>query len=123
MALIKKLFNQYRTTNPFTVCIEGMVDIGSTGAVGTAHGKGFTVTRTGTGAYTIALVAQNGVYDILNANASVIHSTSRKVQLLTASKTSGNMTIQVTDNADSNADPASGAKLQFSFVVQNKTAL
>jgi hypothetical protein len=123
MALLKKLFNQYRTTNPFTVCIEGMVDIGSTGAVGTAHGKGFTVTRTGTGAYTIALVSQGGVFDILAANASVIHSTSRKVQLLTASAAGGSMTIQVTDNADSAADPASGAKLQFSFVIQNKTVL
>ena len=123
MALLKKLFNQYRTTNPFTVCIEGMVEIGSTGAVSTAHGKGFTVTRTGTGAYTIALVAQNGVFDILAANASVIHSTSRKVQLLAVSKSAGNLTIQCTDNADSAADPAAGANLQFSFVIQNKTAI
>lgn len=123
MALIKKLFNQYRTTNPFTVCIEGMVAIGSTGAVSTAHGKGFTVTRTGVGAYTIALVAQNGVFDILSANASVIHSTSRKVQLLAISRSSGNVTVQCTDNADVAADPASGALLQFSFVVQNKTAI
>lgn len=123
MALLKKLFNQYRTTNPFTVCVEGNVLIGSTGAVSTQHGKGFTVTRTGTGAYTIALVAQNGVYDILNANVSVIHSTSRKVQLLAIDASAGTLTVQVTDNADSAADPASGARLQLSFVAQNKTAL
>lgn len=127
MAIIRKLTPPMKTMQPFLVDIVGKVAIGSTGAVGTASGKGFTVTRTGAGLYTITLDAQNSVPDILYAHVDVVFATGGNTQtarVLTLDAANKKITLQCNDGGtvDTAADPPSGSILVFRIVVQNANA-
>lgn len=124
MAIVKRTYNDLKMTQPFVVDIAGKVAIGSTGAVGTATGKGFVVTRTGAGLYTITITATSGVPAILWAAVDVVFATAGNTQtakILTMNATTGVVTIQCNDagTVDVAADPPSGSLLIFRISVQN----
>jgi hypothetical protein len=124
MAIVKRTYDDLKLTQPFVVDIVGKVAIGSTGAVGTATGKGFVVTRTGAGLYTITITATNGVPAILWAHVDVVFATAGNTQtakILTINATTGVVTIQTNDagTVDVAADPPSGSILIFRVAVQN----
>lgn len=114
-------------TQPKLVQINGRVAIGSTGAVGTILGKGFSVTRTGAGLYTITITSQaNKVPAILHAAVDVMFATAGNTQtakILTIDETLSKITIQCNDagTVDVAADPPSGSYILFSCVVQNSS--
>lgn len=123
MAIIRKRFKP-EVCQPGLVIISGRVAIGATGAVGTATGRGFTVTRTGAGLYTITLDSSGGVPAILSVWADVGFATGSNTQaakVLTIVAASKLATIQCNDSGtvDVAADPPSGSFLQFTIFVQN----
>lgn len=128
MAIYGTLYPGAKALQPNLVSVVGKVAIGSTGAVGAASGKGFTVTRTGAGLYTITLSsAINSVPDILYANVSVVPVSGGACQtatVLTLNAAAKKITVQCNDAGTVNvaADPPSGCILQFHIVVQNSLA-
>lgn len=124
MALYRHMYKDLKVTQPFVVDVIGKVAIGASGAVGTATGRGFTVTRTGAGAYSITLDARNGVPNILWADAKIVFATGTNTQsayVLTLNATTGVVTVQTNDagTVDTAADPPSGSILTFRIAVQN----
>lgn len=127
MAIIRKLSMPPKTMQPNLVSIFGKVAIGSTGAVGTASGKGFTVTRGGAGLYTITIDAQNSVPAILYADVKVVFATGTNTQdchILTMDASNKRVTVSCSDagTVDTAAEVPSGAFLSFHIVVQNTEA-
>lgn len=127
MAILRHLYPAAKLLQPYIVQVVGKVAIGSSGAVGTASGKGFTVTRTGTGLYTITLDAQTSVPDILYAHVDVVFATGSNTQtcrILTLDAANKKVTVQCNDAGTVNvaADPPSGSILTFNIVVQNAQA-
>lgn len=125
MAINSRLYPGIPTTSPGVVLISGYVNIGSTGAVGTQVGKGFAVTRTGTGAYTIQITSSGAaasVPAVLYAVATLAYDndTNYKVNVRTT-PTTGALTVKTAAEAapGTPADPPSGSKLQFFALVQN----
>lgn len=124
MAIVSHLYDAMNT-QPRLVDISGLVTIGGTGAVGVTKGKGFRVTRTAPGLYTITIIAQaNKVPDILNAWVDVVLSTGGATMLakvLTMVPGTATVTIQTSlvSAPGVAADPASGALIQLCLVVQN----
>lgn len=103
------------------VFIAGRVAIGASGAVGAKTGKGFAVTRTGTGLYTITLDGVGGVVAIVNVHVDVIHSSGAATQsayALTIVPGTRIITLQTVANSapSTAADPPNGSSLQL-FVV------
>lgn len=124
MAIVKRTYKDFKLTQPFVVDVVGKVAIGATGAVGAATGKGFVVTRTGAGLYTITITATSGVPVILWAHADVVFATAGNTQtakILTLNATSGLITLQTNDagTVDVAADPPSGSILIFRISIQN----
>lgn len=127
MAILRRLYPAAKTLQPYLVMVAGKVAIGASGAVGTASGKGFTVTRTGTGLYTVTLDANVSVPDILHASADVVFATGGNTQtakILTLDAANKKITLQTNDagTVDVAADPPSGAILVFKIIVQNAQA-
>lgn len=127
MAIYRKLYPSPKTLQPNLVNIFGKVAIGASGAVGTASGKGFTVTRTGAGLYTITIDAVTSVPDILYCNAVVVFATAGNTQsakILTLDAANKKVTLQCNDagTVDVAADPPSGSILSFMVTVQNTQA-
>jgi hypothetical protein len=127
MAILRKLCPAPKTLQPNLVSIFGKVAIGASGAVGTASGKGFTVTRTGAGLYTITLDAQTSVPAILYADVKVVFATGTNTQdchILTLNAASKLITVSCSDagTVDTAADPPSGSFLSFYIVAQNTEA-
>lgn len=103
------------------VIVAGKVAIGASGAVGAQTGKGFAVTRTAAGRYTITLDGSGGCANILFALADVVFATQTNTQTATTlTHTASARTITVACNdagtIDTPADPPSGSFLQV-FVV------
>jgi hypothetical protein len=125
MAITRKRYPAAQAMQPYLVDIVGRVAIGSSGAVGTQTGKGFSVTRTGAGLYTISISGVNSqVPAILFADVSVgfaTGSTPYTATVLTMSATSANVTIQVSalSAPGTAADPPSGSFIMLRLVVQN----
>lgn len=114
-----------------TVRIWGNVAIGATGAVGTVKGAGVaSVTRTGTGAYTITLsdaYHQLLGFDVIfgGGTASGIGGVEL-VSTLAAQKTdiqAKNIKIQCYSSGSTAADPANGTIMQFEICVRNSSVL
>lgn len=126
MAIVSHLY-PVQNTQPRLVNIFGNVAIGGSGAVGVIKGKGFTITRTAAGLYTITITAQaSKVPDILNAWVDVIFATGTATltaKVLTLVPSTATVTIQTATAAAPNtaADPTSGAILQLRLVVQNSS--
>lgn len=106
----------------------GKVAIGTTGAVGVQSGKGFAVTRTGAGLYTITVlqggVTQTAVPDILCANVGVANNSATAqftAQVLAFTPATSTVTLVVSSAAAVNvaADPPSGSFLYFNLAIQN----
>ena len=103
------------------VFVAGKVAIGATGAVGTKTGKGFTVTRTGAGLYTITLDGTGGCANILHVDLMIVPASAGATQLatvLTHGASTRTVTVQTSAEATPNtaADPPSGSILSL-FVV------
>jgi hypothetical protein len=103
----------------------GKVAIGSTGAVGTQTGKGFAVTRTGTGLYTITLTGTGGTASILYADVRIVPAAANNTQsayVLTHGASTRTVTIQCNDagTVDVAADPPSGSILSFFLVAASQ---
>lgn len=127
MAMNRKLFRPL-TAQPGLVCVTGRVAIGGTGAVGTATGKGFVVTRTNTGLYTITLDSTGGVPNILSAWVDVGFGTGSAqlmAKVLTIVPASKLVTVQTSTVAAPNtaADPTTASFLQFQIWVQNTSSV
>lgn len=127
MAILRKLYPSPKTLQPNLVNIFGKVAIGSTGAVGTASGKGFTVTRTGAGLYTITIDANVSVPAILYCDPRVVFATAnntQQVHVLSLDAANKKVTLQCNDagTVDVAADPPSGSFLSFMITVQNTEA-
>lgn len=126
MAIVSKLFKGLAgpsVTQPNLVLVAGRVAIGATGAVGAQTGKGFTVARTGVGAYTITVTSSGGVPAILSADVSIANdsATTHFVAFVRTTPTTGVITVHTAAAATPGtaADPASGASLSLRLVVQN----
>lgn len=124
MAINKHLNKDLKISTPFCVAVVGKVAIGASGAVGTQSGKGFAITRTGAGLYTITITATNGVPAILYADVRVVFATANNTQnaaILTMNATTGVITLQTNDagTVDVAADPPSGSILTFLAIIQN----
>lgn len=127
MAILRKLYPSPKTLQPNLVNIFGKVAIGASGAVGTASGKGFTVTRTGAGLYTITIDANVSIPAILYCKPMVVFATAGNTQqahVLTLDAANKKVTLQTNDagTVDVAADPPSGSILSFMIVVQNTDA-
>lgn len=116
-----------KAMEPETIEINGHFDVGATGAVSGTTGRGVTsVTRTGTGAYSIKLD------DVFNrfegANISIMHSTEAGVEpqlnasTLTASTKTLTFTCYDTDGSSGATDPPNGSTVFFSIRVKNTGA-
>jgi hypothetical protein len=100
----------------------GKVAIGSTGAVGAQTGKGFAVTRTGAGLYTVTLTGTGGCVAIPFAEVHVVFATGGNTQtatILSQDAPNRKITIQCNDagTVDVAADPPSGAFLSFLIIA------
>lgn len=110
--------------------LEGNLVIGATGAVGTTLGLGLTsVTRTGTGAYTIKLedpynrllgfhaffsgTTASGIYSVQ------VNSATPQTDIKTGS--GAIVYIQCLDGSGSDTDPAQTVLLHFSLILRNST--
>jgi hypothetical protein len=127
MAILRKLYPSPKTLQPNLVNIFGKVAIGASGAVGTATGKGFTVTRTGAGLYTITIDANVSVPAILYCDPRVVFATAGNTQqahVLSLDAANKKVTLQCNDagTVDVAADPPSGSFLSFMITVQNTDA-
>lgn len=128
MSILKRLYPPPKTLQPHLVQVVGKVAIGATGAVGAASGKGFTVTRTGAGLYTITLdTTHASVPAILFADVKVVASANNDTQdchILTLDAAAKKVTVACSDagTVDTPADPDSGSFLSFNIVVQNADA-
>lgn len=122
MAIVRRLYNQYRSSNPYEVEIRGNVVIGASGAVGAQTGLGFSVVKeVGTGTYTITLDADHGLIELYDASADVVNNTARLNAHITAlNLATGVFTVLVTDEANTLTNPSSAARLCFRCVVKNK---
>lgn len=111
--------------SPGCLLVSGRVAIGATGAVGAQIGKGFTVTRTDTGDYTIQLTSQGAaatVPAILYADVSLaVNSDTNFTPRVRVAPTTGAVTVTCFADAalGTPADPPSGASLMFFAVVKN----
>jgi hypothetical protein len=124
MAITRHLYPPAQTFQPRLVEIVGRVAIGSSGAVGAQTGKGFSVTRTGTGLYKVTIDTIGGaVGDILHADARLVFATGSTVQgakVLTISPSTAAVTLQTDGSTPGTAaDPASGSFLEIRIIVQN----
>jgi hypothetical protein len=128
MAIYGMLYPGPKAQQPNLVLVAGKVAIGSTGAVGTQSGKGFSVTRTGAGLYTITFTsAINSVPDILYADVNIVSvsgGATQTARILTLNAAARKITLQCNADAAVNvaADPPSGSILQFVAVVQNTSS-
>lgn len=128
MAFDRHLFPAAKNLQPNLVEVAGRVAIGSTGAVGTITGKGFTVARTGAGLYTITLTAKASIVpDIIHAAVDVgfaTGSTTFQAKVLTIVPGTCVITVQTSALSAPNtaADPTSGAFLLLKVLVQNSFA-
>ena len=104
MALSQTFRPAWGVLEPRLVHLVGKWDIGATGAVGTkTGGNGLTLTRTGTGAYTIQLKGSNGVsaraQSILHVSVQVLDGTGGTTigvaKLLTVTDSTGAITFKV----------------------------
>lgn len=100
----------------------GKVAIGASGAVGTQTGKGFAVTRTGAGLYTVTLTGTGGCVAIPYANVNVVFATGGNTQnavILSLDAPNRKITIQCNDagTVDVAADPPSGSFLTFCIIA------
>lgn len=124
MAIVRHLYDP-QAMQPRLVDVVGRVAITTSGAVSTQTGRGFTVTKTGTGLYKIVLDAQGGkVPDILDARVDVGFATGTATltaKVLTISATTATITLQTATAAAPNtaADLTSGSFLMLRVVVQN----
>lgn len=109
---------------PGVVLVTGRVAIGSTGAVGTQTGSGFSVARVSAGLYTVTVTAANGVLGILSAWVHVGNNsaTVQHIAYVKAfSTTAGTVTVMTAavDTPETAADAVSGAFLEILVFVQN----
>jgi hypothetical protein len=125
LAINRKLFNDTTATSPGVVIVAGRVVIGSTGAVGTQTGLGFTVARSGVGLYTITVSpADSGVPAILYSQIDVVFATANNTQTvkqLTQVASTGVVTVQCNDagTVDTAAELPSGSILQVLLLIKN----
>jgi hypothetical protein len=128
MAINSRLFPAPAVASPGCVIIAGRVAIGATGAVGTQTGKGFSVTRTDTGDYTVQVQSQGAsatVPAILYAHAALaVNSDTQFIAQVRVAPTTGAVTVTCFANAalDTPADPPSGASLMVYIVAQNTSS-
>jgi len=120
MAIVKHLFKDHKATSPFLVDILGSVTLGASGAITATAGKGFTVSKSGTGAYTIVLDAQSGVPAILVVNANIVAVAPSAVYVVSAVAATGTIVLNTALVAAPGtiANLAAGT-LNFRITVQN----
>jgi hypothetical protein len=111
MAIVRRLYPAAKTFQPYLVDVVGNVAIGATGAVGAATGRGFTVTRTGTGLYTVTLDANVSVPAIIHCDAMIVNSSGAACF--------DAYVLTLNAGAKTAADPPNGSFLTFRIVVQN----
>jgi len=109
------------TLRPGVLTLEGTFAIGSTGAITKSSGDGFTIARTGTGAYTITLdekfVSLMGVqYLLIDATLGQYSQFATLTDAVASTKT---ITF-VAHQAGVATDPSSGAVLKI-IIVGRKT--
>jgi hypothetical protein len=107
------------------VFVAGKVAIGATGAVGTKTGKGFTVTRTGAGLYTVTFDGSGGFTAILFADIQISPAAANATQeafVLTHAPSTRTLTIQTNASGTRNvaADPPSGSVLALFAVLSTQ---
>jgi hypothetical protein len=102
------------------VLLAGNVLIGASGAVSTRTGRGFTITRTGTGLYTVTIDGV-GALPIVFANAVVVHATAHVAVINTITPSARTFTLTTATAAapGTAADPPNGAVLQVHAVLNN----
>lgn len=123
MSIVNRLYTDVKVAQPGTVVIHGRFAVGATGAVGTVHGTGFTVARTGTGAYTITLTARSGVPNILYANVQQIYSAvsptfTHNLRMLLPTLASATLTI-VNYATSTPTEIVENNQVTFEIAVQN----
>lgn len=99
--------------------LTGSVAFGSTGAVGAySTGAEFTLTRTGTGAYTLTLPEK--YHSLVSIVGTVVNSSAEDGHWQRAGALTSNQTVAVLHvAAGSAADPASGTSVDFMIAVKN----
>lgn len=129
MAIQRRLHKDLATVQPRLVDIAGRVSATTGGAVNVTTGKGFTVTKTGTGLYKIVLDASPSgkVPDILHVAVDVGFATGtaqNMVKVLTIVPSTATITLQTstTQAPDTAANLTSGAFLMLRVLVQNITS-
>ncbi len=97
----------------------GKVVFGAVGAVSSQTSYGFTVTRTGTGAYTITLADK--YKELLAPRFTIGHATEvdTQVQLVTDLSAAGTVITVLHKSGGAAADPASGSFLFIALMLKN----
>ena len=128
----------------FLTIVSGSVVIGATGAVGAVDtdGNGFTISRSGTGAYTLTL-GSSGAVDIyptspanyvaagtvtsplVNIFCTIKDAGTRVIRQMTLVSetvaTDGKINVIFDSAANTAADPNSGSTLNFTILLRNTT--
>lgn len=126
MAYVRHIYHDFGALQPRLIDVSGRVAITTSGAVSTKTGRGFTVTKTGTGLYSIKLDAQGSIVpDILSVLVDVGFATGTAqlmVKVLTISAATATITLQTSTVAAPNtaADLTTGSFLMLRVVVQNQ---
>lgn len=100
--------------------LAGSVAIGATGAVGARTGRGFTITRTGAGLYTVT-VDGVGALPIMYAFATIVHATPYTVTVTAINPSARTISLSCATNAapGTPADPPNTSALQIFAVLNN----
>lgn len=123
--LLRRLWPAGHATNRHLVKFNVRVPIGSTGAVGTAIGKGLTIARTGVGAYSITPVGVQGSLVILGADVKVIGPGTGQVATINALPTTAGVITFVTATLAAPtvaADPDSGQAILVEVTARNSSS-
>lgn len=120
--MANRYFKQFvRTPDTNVTLLDGYVNVGATGAVVSSTVPFGTVTRTGSGAYTLTL--QDTYPSLLFAGASPVNNTAQNVDwCCTTFDVSGAGTISFTCNNQSTGtatDPTSGNGFFISVILKN----
>ena len=114
-----RYMNTVRSIRKEVVLQFGSVTFGSSGAISSyATGTNFTLTRTGTGAYTMTLTDK--FHSLLSITGTVVNSSAEDGHWQRTAAMSGGNTITLLHVAGgAAADPASGTSVDFFIALKN----
>lgn len=117
--MASRTFDTVKSTRRGATILSGTVTFGSTGAVSSySTGTGFTLTRTGTGAYTVTL--SDAYHSLVACSLGVVNASQEDGHWQRVGELTSGRTFTILHASSTAAsDPGSGTKLDLMVVVKN----